>query len=172
MNPNWTGKLQVTLIFAYISWKKFCSHTLKASSEEVIVMASWKMKAKHMKEDMWKRFFRKLAGWHLATSLWINLFTDNFPGFWARRKFSRVARYSLKFTRCEILSLLIVEVARYKKSLVTHNYSLLVAKFACYLLQKLLVAKNHPSLDKTIRGITFHLLLVTFWNSLVARYSL
>ena len=151
MNPNWTGKLQVTLIFAYISCKKFCSHTLKVSSEEVIVMASWKMKAKHMKEDMWKRFFRKLAGWHLATSLWINLFTDNFQGFWARRKFSRVARYSLKFTRCEILSLLVVEVARYKKSLVTHcrscslqnNHSLLVAKFACYSWKMLLVANNY-----------------------------
>ena len=25
-----------------------------------------------------KLFFRKLAGWHLATSLEINLFTDNF----------------------------------------------------------------------------------------------
>ena len=28
-----------------------------------------------------KGFFRKLAGWHLATSLQINLFTDNFQGF-------------------------------------------------------------------------------------------
>ena len=26
-------------------------------------------------------FFRQLAGWHLATSLEINLFTDNFHGF-------------------------------------------------------------------------------------------
>ena len=31
-------KLQVTLLFAYISWKKFCWHTFKASSEGVIVM--------------------------------------------------------------------------------------------------------------------------------------
>ena len=34
-----------------------------------------------MKEDMERVFFRKLAGWHLATSLQINLFTDNFQGF-------------------------------------------------------------------------------------------
>ena len=38
MNRNWTGKLQVKLFFAYISWKKFCSHTFKVSSEEAIVM--------------------------------------------------------------------------------------------------------------------------------------
>ena len=33
MNRNETGKLQVTLFFAYISWKKICSHTFKAFSE-------------------------------------------------------------------------------------------------------------------------------------------
>ena len=48
-------------------------HAFKASSEEVIVMYSEKIhdggwKAKYMKEDVWV-FFRKLAGWHLATSL-------------------------------------------------------------------------------------------------------
>ena len=171
---------------------------------------------------MGKRFFLELASWHLTTSLWINLFTDNFQGFWARYNFSRVACYSLKFTRCEILSLLVVEVARYAESLVTHfrscslqknhsllvakfacyslkmllvannylllvgkfaryslqklfvakNYSLLVAKFVCYSLQKFLVAKNQPSLVEKIRGVTFHSLLITFWNSLVARYWL
>ena len=31
----------------YISWKKLCSNTFKASSEEVIVMRSEKMKAKY-----------------------------------------------------------------------------------------------------------------------------
>ena len=35
-NRDWTCKLQVTLLSAFISWKKVCSHTLKASSEEVI----------------------------------------------------------------------------------------------------------------------------------------
>ena len=35
----------------------------------------------YMKEDTWKSFFSKLAGWHLATSVQINLFTDNFQGF-------------------------------------------------------------------------------------------
>ena len=50
-------KLQVTLLFAYISWKKLFSHTFKASLEEVIVMHSEKMKAKYMKDDVWKSFF-------------------------------------------------------------------------------------------------------------------
>ena len=57
MSRNWTGKLQVTLLSAYISWKKLCSHTFKAFLEEVILMHSDKMKAKYMKEDMWKIFF-------------------------------------------------------------------------------------------------------------------
>ena len=33
---------EVTLLFVYISWKKLCSHTFKASSEKVIVMYSEK----------------------------------------------------------------------------------------------------------------------------------
>ena len=57
MNRNGTGKLQVTLLFAYISGKKLCSHIFKASSEEVIVMRSEKTKAKYMKENVWKSFF-------------------------------------------------------------------------------------------------------------------
>ena len=52
MNRNGTGKLQVTLLFAYISGKKLCSHIFKASSEEVIVMRSEKTKAKYMKENV------------------------------------------------------------------------------------------------------------------------
>ena len=57
MNRNWTGKFQVTLLFAYISWKKLRSHTLQVSSEKVIVILSGTMKAKYMKEDVWKSFF-------------------------------------------------------------------------------------------------------------------
>ena len=38
MNRSWTGKIQVTLLFVYISWKKGYTHNVKASSEEVIVM--------------------------------------------------------------------------------------------------------------------------------------
>ena len=34
-----------------------------------------------MKDDVWKSFFRKLAGWYLATSLRINLIAENFQGF-------------------------------------------------------------------------------------------
>ena len=60
-NRNWTAKLQVTLLSAYVSWKKFCSETFKASSEEVILMYCEKMKAKYMNfEDVWKIFFLKL----------------------------------------------------------------------------------------------------------------
>ena len=106
-----------------------------------------------------------------------------------RRNFSLVARYSLKFTRCSLLvvkslvarckfcSLLIVEVARCKKSLATccrsHSlqkitpyslqkfcsllvakvHSLLIAKYALYSLQKLLVAKNHSLLFAKIHSL-------------------
>ena len=52
MNRNCIGKLQVTLHFAYISLKKLGWHTFKASSEEVIVVHSEKMKAKYTKEDV------------------------------------------------------------------------------------------------------------------------
>ena len=68
MNHNRTGKLQVTLLSTCIFRKKLCSHTFKAASEELIVMYSENMKEKYMKEDVWKSFFRKVAGWHLATS--------------------------------------------------------------------------------------------------------
>ena len=70
MNCNWTGKLQVTLLSAYISRKKLCSQTFKASLEELIVMHSEKMKAKYMKEDVWKSLFLltcRLASRNLKT---------------------------------------------------------------------------------------------------------
>ena len=41
-------------------------------------MRSEEMKAKYMKEDVWKSFLRKLVGWHPAASLQINFITDNF----------------------------------------------------------------------------------------------
>ena len=49
---NWGGKLPVTLLPAYISWKKIMLAHFQASSEEVIVMYSEKMKTKYMKEDV------------------------------------------------------------------------------------------------------------------------
>ena len=58
LNRNWTSKLQVTLLSTYISRKKLCSQTFKASSEKVILMYSQKMKSKCMKKDVWKSFFR------------------------------------------------------------------------------------------------------------------
>ena len=56
MNRNWPDKLEVTLLSAYISRKNLCSHTFKVSSKEVILIYSKKMKAKYMKEDLWKSF--------------------------------------------------------------------------------------------------------------------
>ena len=73
MNRNWAGKLQVTLLSAYIFWKKLCSHSFKASLEEVTVMYSEKIKAKYMKKDVWKSFFSYNCG--LAFH---NLITDYF----------------------------------------------------------------------------------------------
>ena len=40
-----------------------------------------KMKAKYIEEYI-QKVFCKLAGWHLVTSQRINLFIDNFQGFW------------------------------------------------------------------------------------------
>ena len=58
MNRNWPAKSQVTLLLDYVSWKKLCSHTFKGFSEKVVVMYSLEMKAKYMKEDVWKSFSR------------------------------------------------------------------------------------------------------------------
>ena len=43
--------------------------------------AFWENEGKIHEKGCVKEFFRKLAGWHLATSLQINFFTDNFEGF-------------------------------------------------------------------------------------------
>ena len=97
--------------------------------------------------------------WH------IKLFTER------RRKFSLVARYSLKFTRClllvvkslvtccKILSLPVAEIARCKKSLVTRCKirSLLVAE----------VARCKKSLDTRCKNCS---LLVAKVESLFATY--
>ena len=70
-----------------------------------------------------------------------------------RRNFSLVARYSLKFTHCLLIAL---------KSLVTRCKfpSLLIAKFARYSLQKLLVARNHSSLGEKFACYSLQNLLV------------
>ena len=57
MKRNWTGKLQVTLLFVYIFWKKVCSHTFKASFEKVTVKLSEKIKVKKHKGECLKEFF-------------------------------------------------------------------------------------------------------------------
>ena len=75
MNHNVTGKLQVTLLLAYIFRKKFCSLIFKASSEEIIVMYCEKLKAKSMKDgsgySSWKKLVRltKLLCFHLFQTL-------------------------------------------------------------------------------------------------------
>ena len=74
------------------------------------------------------------------------------------RNFSLVARYSLKFTHCLLIAL---------KSLVTRCKfpSLLIAKFARYSLQKLLVARNHSSLGEKFACYSLQNLLVAKFRS-------
>ena len=72
---------------------------------------------------------------------------------WRMRNFSLVARYSLNFTRCSFLvvkslvihckicSLLVAEVARWKKLLVTRCRSRSLQKMTCYSLQNSLVTR-------------------------------
>ena len=57
MDRNWTGKLQVTLLSAYISWKKIVLAHFQTPSEEGILMYFEKMKSKYMKKGVWKSFF-------------------------------------------------------------------------------------------------------------------
>ena len=86
MNSNWTGKLQVTLPSTSIPRKKLYSQTIKASSEEAIVMYSEKIKAKcmkkdvwKMKKDVWKSFFVNL---HVGISWLHNRLAPSENAFW------------------------------------------------------------------------------------------
>ena len=101
-----------------------------------------------------------------------------------RRNFSLVAPYSLKFTRCSLLvvkslvtrgkirSLLVAEVARSKKSLVTRSKKSLVTrckirslqKITRYLLQSSLVTRCKSCSLQKITGYSLQ-------NSLFARYN-
>ena len=78
------GKIQVEplIIYIYISWKKECSHNFNVSSEETTAMRYERIKAKYIKEYVWKSFFCKLADWHLSPLLQINFFTDGFQEYW------------------------------------------------------------------------------------------
>ena len=72
---------------------------------------SEKMKAKYIKMDVWK-FFCKLAGWHLATSLQINLFTGNFKGFWVNERLRMATSRECLKSICEAVFFpyLVVEI--------------------------------------------------------------
>ena len=74
--------MHLKLLFVYIFWNKVCPHNFKASSEEVIMMLSEKIKTKYMREDVWKNVFHKITGWLLATSLQINFVKYDFQRFW------------------------------------------------------------------------------------------
>ena len=84
MNRSKTGKSQVTLLYFLLIFLKdillahFQSLFGKSNSD---VFLENEGKIYYMKEDMWKSFFREVADWHHATSLRINLLTDNFQGF-------------------------------------------------------------------------------------------
>ena len=73
---NFTNNTTFCLYFL----NKFFSHIFKASSEESCCVL------RKTRQSIWgsicgRVFFRKLAGWLLATSLRINLFTYKFRGF-------------------------------------------------------------------------------------------
>ena len=74
MNCDWTGKLQVILL----STERNCPRALFGGSNRD---AFWASEGKIHERECVKEFFCKLTGWHLATSLQINFFTDSFQGF-------------------------------------------------------------------------------------------
>ena len=122
--------------------------------------------------------------------LWASRHYNLFLLLKTRHDFSLIARYSLKFTRCSLLVvkplvtrcrirlLLVAKFARYslQKLLVTKNHSLVNGKFACYLLQKFLVAKIHSILVVKFTCYSLQMLLVAKNRSLLfakfACYSL
>ena len=69
MNRNWTGKLQVTLHFCLYFLKEILLAHFQSLFGRSNRDAFLENEGKNMKEDMWKSFFRKIAGWHLATFL-------------------------------------------------------------------------------------------------------
>ena len=58
VNRNWTGKLQITLLFAY---KEIVLTHIQSLFRRSNRDASEKMKAKYMNQDVWKSVFLKLA---------------------------------------------------------------------------------------------------------------
>ena len=81
MNHNKKGKSQVTLLYFLLIFLKeiLLEHfqSLFGKSNRDFFLEN-EGKLYYMKEDMEKSLFRELADWPLATSLRINLFTDNF----------------------------------------------------------------------------------------------
>ena len=97
MNRNWTDKIQVTLLFVSISWKKEYLHDFKASLEEVIVMLSEGNEGNEGKIH---------KGVCLKECRYVNFFTGNLQGFWLKEHIrmatSRSYTTCLKGT-CEIV---------------------------------------------------------------------
>ena len=64
-----------------------------------MMMRYEKMMAKYIKGYVCERvFFSKFSGWQLATSLRINIFTDNFQKFWLNEHLPMVT--SRFYTKC------------------------------------------------------------------------
>ena len=80
---SWLGGIVIEQVNykspVYVSWKKLCLHTFKdplgRSNPDVFLENEGKV---YEGGCVWKSFFRQLAGWHLGTSLRINLFPYNF----------------------------------------------------------------------------------------------
>ena len=71
-----TGKLQVTRLYFLKEIAHFQSLFVRSNRDTF-----WENEDKINEEECLKESFLKLAGWHLATSLPINLFIGNFWGF-------------------------------------------------------------------------------------------
>ena len=74
-------------------------------------MRSEKMKAKYIKKYVWMSFFHKFVGWHLAASIQINVFRENFDQIntlqWLRLVLIQNAwKVSVKYLLCMLVEIL------------------------------------------------------------------
>ena len=90
------GRCNTTFCLYFL--KKLLLAQFKASFGRSNRDAFLENKGKIHEGKICETFFRKLTGWHLATSLEINLFTDNLQGFWVNERLrmatSRVLVYN------------------------------------------------------------------------------
>ena len=81
MNRDGTGKLQIILFSAETNCTRTLSNLFGRSYHDVFWENEEEFAWKYANRGYAKEVFCKLTGWHLATSLQINFFTDSFQGF-------------------------------------------------------------------------------------------